>query len=161
MDMAGKTRWCAAFGLAALAGVALHGLYGVLPNQLTAFLAPVNESVWEHLKLSFWPMLAVAAVLTRRERDRQAAWSGWLLGLLVTPAVEMAGYYVPRYGFAVSGLGVDIGLYVLSMALGFLVAARWRNGRWTGVLILFVAFYGMCLLLCTIEPPQLPVFQVG
>ena len=48
-------RWIAAWLGAALAGTALHFLHSWLPNPLTALFAPVNESVWEQLKLLFWP----------------------------------------------------------------------------------------------------------
>ncbi len=45
-------------------GVLLHFLYEWLPNPLTALLAPVRESLWEHVKLIFWPLLLAGAVLT-------------------------------------------------------------------------------------------------
>ena len=48
-----------------LAGACLHFLYVLLPNPVTALLAPVNESLWEHLKIFFWPYLAAALLLTR------------------------------------------------------------------------------------------------
>lgn len=40
--------------VAAAAGTALHFLYEVSPNLISALLSPVNESVWEHLKLLYW-----------------------------------------------------------------------------------------------------------
>ena len=36
------------FFLTTLAGSALHFLYTFCPNALTAVLAPVDESIWEH-----------------------------------------------------------------------------------------------------------------
>ena len=32
---------------------AFHFLYGLLPNTITAIFFPVNESIWEHVKLIF------------------------------------------------------------------------------------------------------------
>lgn len=58
-----KKRYLIAFLVAAAAGSALHFFYEVLPNPLTALISPVNESVWEHLKLLFWPTLCAAWVL--------------------------------------------------------------------------------------------------
>lgn len=54
-----------AFVVTTLAGACLHFLYVLLPNPVTALLAPVNESLWEHLKIFFWPYLAAALLLTR------------------------------------------------------------------------------------------------
>ena len=42
----------AALGL----GVLLHFLYAWLPNPLTALFSPVRESLWEHLKILFYPI---------------------------------------------------------------------------------------------------------
>ena len=41
--------WLAAI----LAGCALHFLYEWLPSAITALFSPVNESLWEHVKLVF------------------------------------------------------------------------------------------------------------
>ena len=43
------------FVVATLAGSCLHFLYALWPNGLTALLAPVNESLWEHVKILYWP----------------------------------------------------------------------------------------------------------
>ena len=48
-----KRKWWTVCFLSILAGSALHFLYDLWPNPLTAVFAPVNESVWEHLKLLY------------------------------------------------------------------------------------------------------------
>ena len=42
-----------------LLGIGLHALYTWRPIPLLGLFSPVNESVWEHLKLLYWPFLAV------------------------------------------------------------------------------------------------------
>ena len=56
-----------AFAVATLAGSCLHFVYALFPNGLTAVLAPVNESIWEHLKILVWPCVLGAVPLLRRE----------------------------------------------------------------------------------------------
>lgn len=63
-----KRRWLLTALGAILAGAGLHFLWQALPNPLFALISPVNESVWEHLKLLYWPMLAAALVLARGPR---------------------------------------------------------------------------------------------
>lgn len=46
-----------AFVFIAAAGIFNHFLYEWSGSALTAFFCPVNESVWEHLKLLFFPFL--------------------------------------------------------------------------------------------------------
>ena len=58
-----KRHWLLTALGAILAGAGLHFLWQALPNPLFALISPVNESVWEHLKLLYWPMLAAALVL--------------------------------------------------------------------------------------------------
>ena len=53
--------WIAAL----LAGCVLHFLYDWFPGAATALVSPVNESLWEHVKLVFWPYLGAALVLNR------------------------------------------------------------------------------------------------
>ena len=99
-----KKRFWLAFVIAVLAGTGLHFLYDVCPVPLVGLFAPVNESVWEHLKLFFWPTLAAAFVLTRKNEDGQRAWSGWLLAELVMPVLCMGLFYMRvRRGGAVGG----------------------------------------------------------
>ena len=119
-----RRKWGLVFTLAVLGGAALHFLYDVWPNPLTAVLAPVNESVWEHLKLLYWPFLAAAFVLARGADDARGRWCGLLVGLLAAPLLLLGAYYPLRYGFGVHGLWLDLLLYVLAMGAGFLLAYR-------------------------------------
>ena len=47
-----------------LLGIGLHALYAWRPIPLLGLFSPVNESVWEHLKLLYWPFLAVCGRTT-------------------------------------------------------------------------------------------------
>ena len=64
-----KRHWLLTALGAILAGAGLHFLWQALPNPLFALISPVNESVWEHLKLLYWPMLGAALVLAEEGLD--------------------------------------------------------------------------------------------
>lgn len=156
-----KRRWLLTALGAILAGAGLHFLWQALPNPLFALISPVNESVWEHLKLLYWPMLAAALVLARGPR-RIAVWAGFFPAIVLQPVFLLALYYGLR-ALGVQGLAVDLTLYVLTMAGGFLLAARLsRSGparRLTGVSLLAVMLYGAALVLFTFAAPPLGIFQ--
>ena len=78
--------WILTAWITSLGGSALHFLYDWLPSPLTALFSPINESVWEHLKLLFWPMLLGATFLARRSKNRPRLWSAFFVALLATPA---------------------------------------------------------------------------
>ena len=156
-----KRHWLLTALGAILAGAGLHFLWQALPNPLYALISPVNESVWELLKLLYWPMLAAALVLARGPR-RIAVWAGFFPAIVLQPVFLLALYYGLR-ALGVQGLAVDLTLYVLTMAGGFLLAARLsRSGparRLTGVSLLAVMLYGAALVLFTFAAPPLGIFQ--
>ena len=147
-----KRKWLIIGLLSILAGSALHFLYDLWPNPLTAVFAPVNESVWEHLKLLYWPFLAAAFVLTKDEADGRKSWCGLLAGLLGAPLLLLGAYYTLLSGFALYGLPLDLILYALAMAGGFALA--WL----CGVLVIATGIYGAALALFSFAPPELPIF---
>ena len=98
-----KRKWWTVCFLSILAGSALHFLYDLWPNPLTVVFAPVNESVWEHLKLLYWPFLAAAFVLTKDEADGRKSWCGLLAGLLGAPLLLLGAYYTLLSGFTLHG----------------------------------------------------------
>ena len=152
-----KGRFFLAFVLAALA----FG-YDLCPSPLVGLICPVSESVWEHLKLLYWPFLASGFLLNRKAQDAQAAWSGTLAALLVMPAFLLGIYYTLESGFAFTAGWLNIALYVLSLALGFWLMARLtKTGglSWLcGVLVIAAGLYGAALILFTMAPPALPIF---
>ena len=145
-----------------LLGTGLHFLYAWRPIPLFGLFAPVNESIWEHLKLLYWPFLASGFLLNRKAQDAQAAWSGTLAALLVMPAFLLGIYYILESGFAFTAGWLNIALYVLSLALGFWLMARLtKTGglSWLcGVLVIAAGLYGAALILFTMAPPALPIF---
>ena len=147
---------------AIIGGSALHFLYSALPNPLTALIAPVNESVWEHLKLLYYPTLLAAYLLSQCTMERQRLWSGFLLAELAMPLFLVGVYYLLVCGFGVEGLLVDIGLYIVTMAGGFALAyAIYRKGvdvRTTGVLLMLVIFYGAFLVVFSFAAPHFGIF---
>ena len=157
-----KRRFFSAFVLTALAGTALHFGFDLCPSPLVGLICPVSESVWEHLKLLYWPFLAAGFVLNRRAENVQAAWSGTLTALFGMPAFLLGVYYTLESGFAFTAGWLNIALYVLSLAFGFRLAARLSHtGRlsWLcGVLVILAGLYGAALILFTMAPPALPIF---
>ena len=158
-----KRKWLIVGLLSILAGSALHFLYDLWPNPLTAVFAPVSESVWEHLKLLYWPFLAAAFVLTKGEAYGRKRWCGLLAGLLSAPLLLLGAYYTLLCGFALHGLPLDLILYVLAMAGGFALAWHLQKAEfpaWVcGVLVIAAGVYGAALALFSFAPPELPIFM--
>jgi hypothetical protein len=78
----------------------------------------MNESTWEHLKLAFWPALAVA-LIQRRLYGRPQGWLGATVLRVLVPPVLIVLFY---YGYvALTGrhsLLLDIAIFVLAVVIG-------------------------------------------
>ena len=97
-------------------------------NMLVGLFSPVNESVWEHLKLLFFPALTYMFIEQKAMGKAMPGLLGknllgFFAGLLVMPLLF--------YGYtAFSGksiLWVDIGIFCVCVLLTFLLPYKLRN----------------------------------
>ena len=152
----------AVFLLTSLAGTALHFLYDVLPTPLAALFSPINESVWEHLKLLFWPMLIGALFLSRKKEKKDRFWSSFFIAFLATPAFLLICFYgLKALGYESTAL--DITLYYISMFFGYYLAkwlyAKGKPEKIGGVTLMLLILYVASLILFTFAAPDLPIFR--
>lgn len=145
-----------AFVIATLVGACMHFVYAMLPNPVTALVSPINESLWEHLKILFWPYLVASLLLTRG--GEKGCRAPWLLSLLVQSAAMLAGGYLYHIVLTGDALAVDVGLYVLCMAAGFVLPGLFHSvadkpGLRDAVTLAVVALAAM-IVLFTFLPPD-------
>jgi len=128
-------------------------------------IAAVNESVWEHLKIAFWPALFYA--LFEYPFFRSFAKNFVIAkaaGIYVMPVAIVVLFY--SYTAIIGGdiLIVDILIFVVAVALGQLTSYKLLTmGRlppWLDKLgLLMVILLAAALGVFTFYPPQLPVFR--
>lgn len=146
--------------IAAGAGVLLHFLFQWFPNPVLALISPVRESIWEHVKLLFFPLLAVS--LLQGRGGNAAARTPWLLSTLaVCLAMLGAGYlyHIPLRG---ESMYVDLTLYFVLMAVGFLLPrVLWPLCEWPGTdkaAVVFTILLGGLIVWFTFFPPSAALF---
>jgi len=152
------TKLIAAFVVTTLAGAALHFLYELFPNVLTAIFSPMNESVWEHLKIIFWPYLAAALILNRRKGESLVPALAALLLICALMLLTSYLYYVVWFGDNEAFGPVS---FVLLMVLGFsLPSMIWRVAvmRWSDLVYPAVIVLAAALVLFTFLPPDHVLF---
>ncbi|MCC8121468.1 MAG: DUF6512 family protein [Oscillospiraceae bacterium] len=153
--MQGKnsTRLVPAFLMSSVVGCGLHFLFGLLPCPVTALFSPINESIWEHVKLIYWPYLA--AMLWVTERQGRGCRGGWLFSLLIISIAMLAVGYVFHISLGGDRRMFDIGLYIVLLAAGF-----WLPGRLEGAsahragLVILTLGLGGAIVLFTFLPPD-------
>ncbi len=158
MMKVGKKQWLV-FAVVFIAGILLHFLYSSLPNPVTALISPVNESLWEHGKLLFWPLLAAAFWLGGSDGPARAVRQ--LSAVLASIFVIAAGYV---YHILLGGEArwMDITLYALAMLLGFLLPrvlsplTKGTLGRRGAAALTFVM--AVLFIYFTFRPPEAVLF---
>lgn len=129
-----------------------------------AVVGAVNESVWEHLKIAFWPALFSGLIEWRLLRDRYPAfWAARTLGLIATPATIAVVFYAYTAWLGGHWLVADIGTFLVGIAVGqwtCYAALDWHPGRaarWVmRVLLLALLTSFACL---TYWPPDWALFR--
>ena len=128
--------------IAAALGILLHFLFQWLPNPVTALVAPVRESVWEHTKLLYFPLLGTALLLNRGGQGIGRA--PWLLSAVVACLV------------------VDLALYFVLLVVGFLLPrVLWPLCEWPGTdkaAVGLAALLGALIVWFTFFPPEAALF---
>lgn len=147
--------WLAAL----LAGFVLHFLYKWQPNAVTALFSPVNESLWEHIKLIFWPFLGAALSLNR---GRPGGVRPWLLVLPPLCILTLVLGWIYNVALDGESVWVNLAVYILVMALGFWLAKRF-SGPFSGVkwMLPIAAVFALALMIgwFTLYPPELLLFR--
>jgi hypothetical protein len=131
-------------------------------------ISAVNESVWEHLKLAFWPAVVWTIIeffFVRRTGKDQS--SGFILakaiGSYVMPLVIVIIFYSYTSFTGESFLVVDLASFVIAVAIGQLVSYYlWKPSRLPNSLnSLGMALFVIGILLFitfTFWPPEIPIF---
>lgn len=147
-------------------GTFSHFLYDISNgNTLIGLFTPVNESVWEHMKLVFFPMLLYSLYCVPRLQKKypcivSAYASGILIGTLLIPVM----FYTYTGILGQNFLVLDIGTFLLCVFLGFFSVYHFtRNLRMrnqtvllcTSVLLLLAGF--ICF---SYHPPDIGLFQL-
>ena len=154
------------FLFTAVAGVLLHFLYDwTNQSTLVAPFSAVNESIWEHMKLLYFPMFIFALVERQFIGDEyENYWctklAGSLLGLTLIPGLYYS--YTGIFGVQLDWLNITI--FFVAAAVAYLLES-WLlmqdNRLCLSPLLALLIFclIGFVFVVFTYIPPQIPLFQ--
>lgn len=149
-----------AYLAAAGLGVLLHFLYRWLPNPLLALVSPVRESVWEHVKLLYFPLLGAALLLGRGGKGISRA--PWLLSAVLVCAAMLGAGWLYHIVLRGESLYADLALYFVLLAVGFLLPRLlWPLCEWPGTdqaAVFLAALLGALIVWFTFFPPDAALF---
>lgn len=148
-----------------VAGSLLHFAYG-WSNQspIVGVICPVNESVWEHLKLGFWSLALFSLLeywfIKYKTKNFLLAKA---LGVLTLQGVILLVFYTYTAFSTKPILAIDISSYILGCVLcqvvSYIILSKTGDRKILNELGLGVIIIHVVLLVTfTFAPPKLPIF---
>jgi hypothetical protein len=146
-------------------GTALHFTYALSGNNaFVGSFSAVNESVWEHLKLPFWPslfwMLIEMYPLRKVVGNFFAAKAVGVATMVVLIPVVFYSYTA----FTEEILAVDIATFMIAVIIGQIVGFKlFKQGKQSKsteiIAISVIALLAILFITFTFYPPHLPIFR--
>ena len=147
-------------------GALLHFVFELSgESKIVGLFGSVNESVWEHFKLGYWPMLLYAAIeYPLLRKDTHNFLVAKTAGVYIIPFLIAVIFYSYTFFIGREILIADILIFAVAVTVGQLTSYRILTlptmPRWSGKLALvFLILLALALMLFTFYPPHLPIFQ--
>lgn len=148
-----------------LAGSFLHFAYQLSgKNIFISFLVPINESVWEHTKLSILPTFLwwILFFLFSSHISINVWLTGLIVSMIANSITIILLFYFYTNSFHFQSLWIDILIYFLGCLIGQLLGYHFyefSNGFSFVTSLLILASVFFIYTYFTISPPKLPLFQ--
>jgi hypothetical protein len=149
-----------------LAGALVHFIFEWTGGlAFIGIFAPVNESVWEHLKLGFWPTCLYAAIewlfLRRQVNNFLTAKAA---ALFIVPVVILVVFYSYTSILGEELLAIDILSFLVAVALAQLISYKILTvsefPRYIRAMAIVSALLlAVVLAIFSFYPPYLPIFM--
>ena len=148
------------------AGWIWHSLYTVTGyNDVVGLIAPINESLWEHLKLGYGATLVLMVQDTWQSvaRSQSSSIIGRAIGIIAMNVFVVVGFYAYSLSIGRSIVVVDIMLYGVASWIAVLIHNR-INERTPSATMEYI---GIALLMiiagvfawCTMYVPAAAIFH--
>ena len=148
-------------------GTLLHFTYELSgKNLFIASFSAVNESVWEHLKLVFYPMLIATIVeyfFIKKEVNNYI--EAKTIGIFTAIAFIVVSFFTYSGIIGTSIIVIDIFIFIISIILGEYVAYKFmvkedESTVLTETLaIIILAFLFLSFVIFTYLPPEVNLFR--
>ena len=155
----------AGFVFTGVLGTLLHFLFDWTGGSVIAALfSAVNESIWEHMKLLFYPMLLFAGIEYRFwGKKNPSFWCVKLVGILTGLALIPVLYYAYTGILGVSADWFNVVIFFIAAGVTYLLETKlFERGfrcRFSGAAFICLLLVAVTFTVLTFLPPRIPLFQ--
>lgn len=154
------------FIFTAIVGTLLHFFFDWTGGSaFFALFSAVNESIWEHLKLLFYPMVAVAVIqYFVWGKGTKSFWCIKLIGILVGLTLVPVTYYTYTGILGVRADWFNITIFFLAAAFVYWLEAKLLQRQFSceggsKAAVGLVVLMAILFTVFTFAPPHIPFFQ--
>lgn len=132
-------------------------------NTIVGLFSPVNESVWEHMKLIFFPMLIYSIYIIKKLKTHYPCiQSGFSIGILLGTILIPILFYTYTGILGSHTFIFDILTFILAVILAFTVAYKTtvscKYHDFEKFLSLLIYLFIIAFFIFSIYPPILNIF---
>lgn len=146
--------------------VLYHFLYELLPNPVFAIFFPVNESIWEHMKLLYSGLLSWGIIEYFILKKKQIPYKNYVSTLFITMITSIIIYlimYLPLYNAFGENMIISITLLIIVIIIEqilsyYLLNYSKENKTLNKVSILLIVLGYVTLTSLTYNPPRNYIF---
>lgn len=148
-----------------IAGTLAHFLfYWTGNNPIVGVFTPINESIWEHMKLLFFPMLLYSFIMILKFHQKYLCITpSFCFGILVGTFFIPLLYYSYTFFLRKNIFILDISTFILSVFIAFWISYSYtlscKLASYTPLLCIMVCILFVCFLIFTFHPPDAMIFQ--
>ena len=135
-------------------------------NVLVASFSAVNESVWEHLKLTFYPMLLMAIIeyfLVKNIANNYI--EAKTIGIFIAISFIVISFFTYTGIVGTNFLIIDILIFIISVILGEGISYKLMKRKDESTIqskilaIAIIIFLLICFIVCTYYTPEVNLFR--
>ena len=142
----------------------LHFLYDKFPNFITSVFGPVNESIWEHMKILFGGILLSGVIqkiiaIVKKENYNNICFSNFVAGIVSIPiflVLFLPVYYVIGENMPVTIFIMFIAI-VIAEVVSYLIMKKHDLGL-EKITIFFVIIMYIIFTFLSYFPPRTEIF---
>lgn len=109
-----------------ITGTLAHFLYDLTGNNdIVGFFTPINESIWEHMKLLFFPMLLYSFfIILKFKKTYPCITSSLYFGILSGTLLIPIFYYAYTTILGKDSFILDIAIFIISIIIAFCLSYK-------------------------------------
>ena len=143
----------------------LHFLYDWFPNIISSIFLPVNESIWEHMKILFTATLLYSFIDKIILKKLNVNYNNYCLQLFISAFISIPIYliiYLPIYNFIGENMFVSIFLllivYIIMQYISYKIMQKKETKIPNYIFSILIILTYIIFIYLTYNPPQNYIF---